>query len=120
MTFKVKGFSTVRILSSDVSRSREWYRRLFDLDPVEDLKDLVAFQIGKTRLDIAQADSLSPSSVGGSVGYWHVDNLESLIAKANALGGEVYRGPLRVEEIKRTIAQIKDPIGNVIGFEADF
>jgi predicted enzyme related to lactoylglutathione lyase len=36
------------------------------------------------------------------------------------LGGKIYRGPLRIEDARRTIAQIQDPFGNVIGLEAEF
>ncbi len=36
------------------------------------------------------------------------------------IGGQVYRGPLKVLEIQRTILQIQDPFGNIIGFEAPF
>jgi predicted enzyme related to lactoylglutathione lyase len=42
------------------------------------------------------------------------------VGRAIELGGEIYRGPLRVEEVRRTIVQIKDPMGNIIGFEAEF
>ena len=120
MSFVVKGFSTIRISTTNVSQSRDWYKLFFRIDPVEDYESFVSFKIDGICLDISLADARSPSSPGGSVGYWLVDNLEQAISHAVTLGGEVYRGPLRVEEIQRTIVQIKDPIGNIIGFEADF
>jgi predicted enzyme related to lactoylglutathione lyase len=120
MNFKLLKFSTIRISSSDVSRSSDWYQQLFEIKPIEELSNFVSFNISDVCLDIALADPLSPSSVGGAVGYWQVDNLDQVISRAIALGGEIYRGPLRVEEIQRTIVQIKDPVGNVIGFEANF
>lgn len=60
------------------------------------------------------------SSVGGSVGYWQVDKLDHVVSKAIGLGAELYRGPLKVQEIRRIIVQIKDPMGNVVGFEETF
>ncbi len=57
-------------------------------------------------------------AAGGAVGYWFVDDLKAAIDRALELGGERYRGPLEVPETQRTIVQIKDPCGNVIGFEA--
>lgn len=120
MSFSLKGFATIRLCVSDVARSRDWYKSFFGADPVEDLENFASFQLGGTLLDISLADAKSPLSTGGSVGYWLVDNLESAIARATELGGKVYRGPLRVEEVKRTIVQIQDPFGNVIGLEAEF
>jgi predicted enzyme related to lactoylglutathione lyase len=110
--------ATVRLFSGDVRRSAQWYQALFGIDPAEDLGDFVSFQIGAVRLEITLADDKSPSSAGGSVGYWLVEDLDRVIIEAVALGGAVYRGPLRVAEVRRTIVQIKDPCGNVIGFEA--
>lgn len=120
MAFTVKEFSTIRICSPDVTKSRDWYQSLFAIKPVEDTGTFVSFKINGTCLDISQADSKSPLSTGGSIGYWLVDNLDEVIVRAVELGGFVYRGPLKVEEVRRIIVQIKDPLGNVIGFEASF
>jgi predicted enzyme related to lactoylglutathione lyase len=54
------------------------------------------------------------------VGYWLVDDLEAAISAAIKLGGKVYRGPLKVDEVQRTIVQIVDPYGGVIGLEAEY
>jgi len=35
MSFEIKEFPTIRLLSNDVSKSRDWYKKLFNLDPVE-------------------------------------------------------------------------------------
>jgi predicted enzyme related to lactoylglutathione lyase len=120
MNVRVLEFSTLRISSVDVARSREWYEAFFGIAPFEVLEHFVSFKINSTCLDIVLADEKSPYSPGGSVGYWLVDSIESVISRAEELGGEVYRGPLRVDEIQRTIVQIMDPIGNVMGFEAKF
>lgn len=120
MDYKIKSFATIRISVANVSASRDWYRALFGHDPIEDLENFVSFRINGTCFDISKADSKSPLSTGGSVGYWLVDNLDALLNKVDCLGGKIYRGPLRVPEIQRTIVQIQDPFGNVIGFESDF
>jgi len=120
MGFVIKSFSTIRVFSEDVSSSRDWYKSLFGVDPVEDLEGFVSFKIQNVYFDISAVDLKSPKSEGGSVGYWLVDNLEKLIERSIELGGNVYRGPLRVEETQRTIVQIIDPFGNVVGFESEF
>ena len=118
MSFQIKSFSTIRISVSNVIHSRDWYEALFGVSPVENLENFVSFKIGDTCFDISLADMKSPVSVGGSVGYWLVDNLDNVIDKVSQLGGKVYRGPLKVKEIQRSIVQIQDPFGNIIGFEA--
>jgi predicted enzyme related to lactoylglutathione lyase len=120
MTFEIKNFATIRLCSSDLQKSKQWYQKFLGHEPVEDLENFVSFKICGVCLDISEADEKSPSSLGGAVGYWLVNDLDAAIEKAVDLGGIVYRGPLRVEEVRRTIVQIKDPIGNVIGLEADF
>lgn len=119
MTFKIKTFATIRICSSDVEKSKQWYQKFLGLNPIEDLDNFVSFRVGNVCLDISLADEKSPSSLGGAIGYWLVDDLDAALRKAIELGGSIYRGPLNVDEIQRTIVQIKDPIGNVIGLEAE-
>lgn len=120
MSFEIKEFATIRILSNEVSKSRDWYRSLFNLDPIEDTENFVSFKIAGVFFDITTPDTKNPFSFGGSVGYWLVDNVDEVLVRVKELGGEIYRGPLRVEETKRTIMQIKDPFGNIVGFESLF
>lgn len=103
---------------TDVQESKKWYQNFFNTKPIEELDDFVSFEICGTRFDIITADIKSPTSTGGSVGYWQVNDLEALMERVKALGGIVYRGPLKVPEIQKIILQIQDPFGNIIGFEA--
>lgn len=120
MSFKVQKFITIRISSPNVESSRDWYKKLFAVDPIVDIENFVSFNIAGTIFDIALADAKSPLSPGGSVGYWLIDDLTGLLKRIEELGAKVYRGPLKVPEIQRTILQIQDPFGNVVGFEAPF
>jgi predicted enzyme related to lactoylglutathione lyase len=120
MDVKVKSFVTIRMSVENVARSRDWYSAFFGCAPIDDLEQFVSFRIQQTNLDITLADDKSPFSPGGSVGYWLVAGLDEAINHAVRLGGRIYRGPLRVEEVQRTIVQIQDPFGNVFGLEANF
>ena len=117
MRIKIKEFTTIRLLSHDVSKSRDWYMYFFSQDPVEDTENFVSFKVAGVSLDITSPDAKNPFSCGGSIGYWLVDDLDQVLEKVKELGGEIYRGPLKVTETNRIIAQIKDPFGNVIGLE---
>lgn len=118
MNFGIKEFATIRLLSNDVLKSRDWYESLFNQKPIEDTENFVSFKIAGVNLDITAPDMKNPFSTGGSVGYWLVDNIDQVLERAKELGGELYRGPLKIPETNRVIIQIKDPFGNVIGFES--
>lgn len=120
MSFQIKSFATIRISVTNVAESKNWYQSLFGQKPIEEIEDFVSFKINNVCFDISLADSKSPFSPGGSVGYWLIDNMDELLKHVEKIGGKVYRGPLRVDEIQRTIVQIQDPFGNVIGFESAF
>ena len=107
--FQIKSLATIRISVKKVAQSKEWYKSLFNCEPVEEIENFVSFRIAGTCFDIALADDKSPISTGGSVGYWQVDNLENLLSRVKELGGKVYRGPLEVAEIQKKIVQVQDP-----------
>lgn len=116
-TFQVKEFATVRIFSNDVLKSKEWYKSLFNQEPIEESDIFVSFKIAGVCLDITLPDAKNPFSSGGSIGYWYVDDIYKVLEVVKQIGGQLYRGPLKVPETQRTIMQVKDPFGNVIGFE---
>ena len=118
MVFKIKEISAIRIFSSDLKKSCEFYKALFDQEPIEETENFISFKIGKTCFDITSPDAKNPQSQGGSVGYWLVDDIHIVLKKVEQLGGRLYRGPLKVTETQRTIMQIQDPSGNIIGFES--
>ena len=118
MEFKITRIATVRLLTSDIKKSRDFYSALFNDAPVEDSETFVSFRLGESHFDIAVADAKNPVSQGGSVGYWLFDDLGAIIKRASELGATIYRGPLPVPQIQRTIVQIQDPCGGIIGFEA--
>jgi predicted enzyme related to lactoylglutathione lyase len=118
--FQVHCLATVRLSVVDVPQSRDWYSNFFGVSPVDDLDDFASFNVAGATFDIVLADEKSPASTGGTVGYWLVNDLDKAIERAVKFGGKIYRGPLRVPEIQRTIVQIVDPNGNVFGLEANF
>ncbi len=49
--------------------------------------------------------------------YLNVDDFKIFVERAKSFEMKIYRGPLEVKEIGRTICQLEDPFGNVIGVE---
>lgn len=118
--FKIQSFTTIRISSRNVEETRNWYAAFFGQQPQEEQPGFASFAVQGVRIDIVKEDEKSPFSKGGAVGYWLVDDIDRAIEHAKSVGGKVYRGPLRVDEIQRTIVQIEDPTGNIIGLEASY
>lgn len=120
MSIKIKEVSAIRIFSNDIKKSCTFYKALFNQEPIEELEFFVSFKVGGSCFDITVPDAKNPFSQGGSVGYWLVDDVQVVLKKVEELGGKLYRGPLKVPETQRTIMQIQDPFGNVVGFESPF
>ena len=100
-----------------IKKSRDFYCQLFDIEPFEEDELFCSFKFGNTYFNLHLSDEKSPISKGGSVGYFHVENFNYFVEKAKTLNMKIYRGPLAVEETGRTICQLEDPFGNIIGIE---
>ena len=109
---------TVLLFVDDIKSSSDWYKVFMRQEPAEQTSEFASFDVGGTFLNFHRADAKSPVSTGGSVSYWLVDDLNKTIEAAIRLGGQIYRGPLYVPEVRGTICQIKDPFGNIIGLES--
>lgn len=114
---KVIGLKTLRLISNNISESKKFYQKFFDIEPIEVQENFVSFLVGENVLDICLEDEKNPTSTGGSISYWQVEELGYFIDKANNLGGEIFRGPLEVVETSSKIVQIKDSCGSVFGLE---
>lgn len=114
---KVIGLKTLRLISNNILNSKKFYQNFFDSDPIEIQENFVSFLVGKNIIDICIEDDKNPTSTGGSISYWQVEDLDFFISKAENLGAKVFRGPLEVKETNSRIVQIKDPAGSVFGLE---
>ncbi|HET7090661.1 MAG TPA: VOC family protein [Anaerolineae bacterium] len=55
-----------------------------------------------------------PAGAAGQVAYWHVEDFDAALERAENLGAVLYRGPLRRLD-GQYMCQVKDPFGNLIG-----
>lgn len=102
----------VVLFVEDVDRALAWYQQL--LNGEVDRTGLPTVISGDVQLGFHPADDKTPAGVGGAVAYFRVESLHAALERFTSAGGTVYRGPLRVED-GRTICQIRDPFGNVVG-----
>lgn len=110
------GLDFVYLFTPDVKASKDWYQSVLGVDPTIEIENFVEFRPGgHCGLCLHPADTKSPLTTGGSVGYWRVINFKATVEHFQKHGAKIYRGPLEIEN-GETICQMIDPIGNVIGF----
>ncbi len=99
----------------DRRKAAIWYSQVLEAE-ISHLDDPEHFyiRIGEQEIWLHQADEKGPSGVAGQVAYWGTDDIDVSVAKAEELGGSLYRGPLKRLD-GRFMCQVKDPFGNVIG-----
>ncbi len=108
------GLDFVYLFVDQIQQSKEWYQKVLNQKPTVDLTNYVEFRLGSSGLCLHLADQKSPLTIGGSVGYWKVAQIEKTINLFIKFGATVYREPLQLPTSEQ-ICQIKDPFGNIIG-----
>ena len=70
--------------------------------------------VGQTRLEFVPSDAKVASGAAGTVVYWRVESFAQALAHFEAIGAQLYRGPLAIEA-GESMCQVRDPWGNCIG-----
>src|SRR5437763_436038 len=99
--------------AADDSQLKQFYADLFGwhLDPIP--------PGGYSMVDTGAKRGINGGVGGGSASKWatvyaHVPNVDTVLARAEQLGGKREYGPNQVDDHMRTAA-IRDPAGNVVG-----
>jgi predicted enzyme related to lactoylglutathione lyase len=111
-----KGIVELMYFVPDRHQAAEWYARLFEAEItyLESMPEAFFIQAGPHEIWFHTADAKVAAGTAGQVAYWEVADFDAALTRAQALGGELYRGPLyRPDELY--MCQVKDPFGNLIG-----
>jgi predicted enzyme related to lactoylglutathione lyase len=102
------GVRTVIYPVKDLTRGKALYGALLG-EPYVDEPYYVGFRAGDQEI------GLDPNGhTGGPVGYWHVDDVRTAVARLLAAGAEE-RQPVRDVGGGRLVATVADAEGNIIG-----
>lgn len=92
-----------------------WYRDLLGASEIR------IEEVSYTHLDVDgaciefhRADAKCAPGAAGQIGYFAVEDFSSFVARAEAMGANIYRGPMAIDG-RRQMAQMTDPFGNVFG-----
>jgi lactoylglutathione lyase len=109
----IKGLRTVAYKVSDLEKAKEWYSKLFGIEPYFDMPFYVGYNVGGFELGL-DPDMTGVTSGNNVAAYWGVDDAKASIEAFRASGAEIAEEPHEVGE-GIIVASLKDPFGNLIG-----
>jgi predicted enzyme related to lactoylglutathione lyase len=120
----IRGIATISFFADDVKAARKWYSELLGIKPYFERPDAenpayVEFRVGDYEhelgiIDRKYAPKAAGSTPGGTVVFWHVDDIEGALEKVKAMGAREYE-PLIKREAGFITASVLDPFGNILG-----
>jgi predicted enzyme related to lactoylglutathione lyase len=115
----LRGFATISYYAADHAAAKKWYTELLGLPPYFDMPGYAEFRIGDYAHELGIIDSqYAPNGPatrpGGSVMYWHVDDLAAMRQTLLEMGATEYE-PITERGHGFVTASVVDPFGNVLG-----
>jgi len=119
----LRGLCTVTLTADDVPAAVRWYSDLLGIDPYfvrpeEGPPAYVEFRVGDDEDELGIMDRRylpEPATVGGTVLYWAVDDIEAAYADLLERGATVHQPVRPLAEPGWATASVVDPFGNVLG-----
>lgn len=105
-----KGLIEILYFVPDRRAASDWYARHFGVEITQlEEAEWYFIRIGNQEVLFHVVDEKVPEGIAGQV-----DDFEAALTHAQALGGQLYRGPLN--RLDGTfMCQVKDPFGNAFG-----
>jgi predicted enzyme related to lactoylglutathione lyase len=113
MKTTILGLRTTIYKVSDLAEAKEWYAKIFQVEPYFDEESYVGFNIAGYELGL-QPEYLMAEKNDAVVSYWGVENVEAEYDRFIKLGAVGHEEPQNAGgEI--IVATLKDPWENTIG-----
>ena len=116
----LRGISTINYFAADHSAAKKWYSDFLGLEPYFERPGYAEFRLGDYQQELGIIDSKyvpGTDSLNGRAGvvvYWHVEDVNAVLAKAVALGARQLEAPQDRGHGFIT-ATVVDPFGNILG-----
>lgn len=120
----LRGIATISFYADDLNAATEWYRELLGIEPYfvrpeDGPPAYVEFRIGDYQhelgiIDRKYAPQGAASGPGGTVAFWHVDDIQAALDRVKTMGAAEYE-PLITREAGFITASVVDPFGNILG-----
>ncbi|PWS28298.1 glyoxalase/bleomycin resistance/extradiol dioxygenase family protein [Pedobacter yonginense] len=109
----LQGLRTIVYYVSDLDTAKEWYKKVFEIEPYFNEPYYVGYNVGGFELGLDPDDS-GYSKGNQSITYWGVQDIQETFACLKALDVEIHQEPNNVGG-PVWVGSIFDPFGNVIG-----
>jgi predicted enzyme related to lactoylglutathione lyase len=115
----LRGFATISYYAADHDAAKKWYTELLGMPPYFDKPGYAEFRIGDYGHELGIIDSqYAPNGPathpGGSIMYWHVDDIQAMLQTLLDLGASEYE-PVTERGHGFVTASVVDPFGNLLG-----
>lgn len=109
------GLRTVKYEVQDVAKAKEWYSKVFGVQPYFDQPEYyVGYNIGGYELGLVPKPKSATKRDAAGVAYWGVEDIRASYSRLLSLGATSVSD---VQDVGGGIlvAEVRDPFGNVIG-----
>jgi len=120
----LKGLATVSFFADNLQEAKKWYTEFLGIDPYYIFPDkenpaYIEFRIGDFEHELGIIDKkyqpkLASDKIGGTVVFWHVDDIKKTFEKLVKMGATEYEKITEREDGFIT-ASVVDPFGNILG-----
>jgi predicted enzyme related to lactoylglutathione lyase len=122
----LRGFATLNFFADDVPAAAAWYARFLGVEPYFEVPGpdgraaYIEFRIGDLQAELGFIDRRfapagAPTTPGGAIMNWHVDDLEGTVATLLEMGATEYQPITPRGDSGFVTASVVDPFGNVLG-----
>jgi predicted enzyme related to lactoylglutathione lyase len=116
----LRGISTINYFAADHAAAKKWYSEFLGVEPYFERPGYAEFRLGDYQHELGIIDSKyvpGTDSLNGRAGvvvYWHVEDVNAVLARAVALGAKQMEAP-RDRGHGFITATLVDPFGNILG-----
>ena len=114
MAQKILGLRTTIYKVPDVNQAKEWYAKVFEVQPYFDQPFYVGFEIGGYELGLHPEETPVKDKAESVLTYWGVNDINAEFNRFISSGAAEHEAPNEVGE-GIVVASVKDPWGNIIG-----
>lgn len=108
------GLRTLGYKVPDLQKAKEWYTKVFNIEPYFDEPFYVGFNIAGFELGLQPVENEQPIPGTSSTTYWGVEDVDKEYTRLLELGATPYEKPTDVGG-DIVVATVKDPWGNLFG-----
>ncbi|WP_316801309.1 VOC family protein [Pedobacter frigidisoli] len=109
----LQGLRTIVYYVGELEAAKEWYKKVFEIEPYFDEAYYVGYNIGGCELGL-NPDDTGYSNGNHSITYWGVENIKSAFDRLASMDVDIHEQPNNVGG-DVWVGSIFDPFGNVIG-----